>query len=257
MKKIILLLLTIGLSVLVFAQSDLDINPNANTEPVDDEAGKMNRFFNASGAGRLYVFHKRPVEIEGNPYLTEGPLMGNITTKNNVFLNTTLFKYNTNEDCIEMMKEGRAINIFAHQVKSFNFFDVVENRKRTFRNGFHNYADNYTSLSYYEVLYDGDVKLLRKFDNPVLRVKSNINVPGMNTNSATKKYVSLKRLYLKEGDKFIPVKKLTASSLKKALKSPEFNANLKATKNKCRNLEQIQEALKYYDTLETQTSDSK
>ncbi len=239
MKKLVLFSLGLILCLTAFAQSELS--------ELAKEQSELNQFINASGNGRLYLFNQGVKEVEGSPYLTEGIILGEILTKNETFLTNTAYKYNIHEDCIEMTKEGRRINIFAHQIRSFSFFDPIENRKRFFRNGFHNYQDNYTSITYYEVLYDGKVKLIRKYDKPIMRVGSKINVPGMNTNTATKRYSQIVRTYIKKGSEYIPVK-LTRPNIKRALNSSELKAHLKETKNKCRTLEDVKKALAFYDS---------
>lgn len=239
MKKLVLLSFGLVLCFAAFAQPE----PSQTAK----EQSEINQFVNASGNGRLYTFNQPLKAVDGSPYLKEELLIGEILTKNDVYLTNTAYRYNIHQDCIEMIKEGRKINIFAHQIRSFSFFDPTENRMRYFRNGFHNYQDNYTSITYYEVLYDGKVKLIRKYDKPIMRVGSKINVPGVNTNTATKRYAQVVRTYIQKGTEYIPVK-FNRASIKRALKSSDLKKHLKETKNRCSTIEDVQKALTFYDS---------
>ena len=242
MKKNILLFIGIFLSFVSFGQDNLQ------TAETPDEH-EMNRFINGSGNGRLYVFQQPLPEVEGSPYLFEPIIYGDVLTSDSVVIKNVLFRYNIHKDCVEYTKDGKRVNVFAHQILEFRF--KQNGKDRVFRNGFQNYVNNYTVLTYYEVLYDGKTKLILKHEKPVMRVNSKINAPGINSNTATKKYVNFNRYYIKKEGKYIPVR-LRRKDIKAALGSDDFNLHLKETRNKCRTVENVAKALVYYDKeLET------
>lgn len=192
------------MSFFSMAQPEEGVNAKVGVDVAADK--NINLFDQPTGANQLYTFQPRQKDIEGSPFLVDGYSMGNLVTVDTFNVVNIQLKYNVHEDCVEITKKKQRTNLFAHKIKKFDFYDVVEARQRTFMNGFNNYLDNYSPLSYYEVLYDGDVKLLVKHDKPVMRMGSKISAPGINTNTATKQYSYIKRIYLKDGETYHRIK---------------------------------------------------
>lgn len=241
MKKLIFLSFSIFLSSLTFGQQEVS---NKKTQERD-----MNYFLAANSGERLYTFAPKVDDIEGSPYLMETPIMnGKLLTSDSLELSNMVFRYNMHDDRVEYKKDGKVVQLFPYRIRGFSFYDTEEQRKREFRNGFQNYLDNYTPVTYFEVLYDGEVKLLGKYEKQVIRIGSKINAPGINTHSATSQYSEIKRYYIQKGDEFTPIR-LNKGDILRALSSSELKQHLKSTKNKCRTLADIVTAIKYYENL--------
>lgn len=234
------------MSFFSMAQPEEGVNAKVGVDVAADK--NINLFDQPTGANQLYTFQPRQKDIEGSPFLVDGYSMGNLVTVDTFNVVNIQLKYNVHEDCVEITKKKQRTNLFAHKIKKFDFYDVVEARQRTFMNGFNNYLDNYSPLSYYEVLYDGDVKLLVKHDKPVMRMGSKISAPGINTNTATKQYSYIKRIYLKDGETYHRIK-YKRSSILTAIGSPELKKYLKENKIRCRTAESVTEAIKQYEKL--------
>lgn len=246
-KQIFSFLVVLTISSLVFGQEkerkEKETESNVVTSLNQDQ---MIHFLSATPrGGRLYTFQQAIPEIGGNPYLYETPATGMIVL-NDSMSTQVLLRYNIYKDCIEYNLKGKLVNLYAHKIREFRIFDHSIGKNRIFRNGFKNYLNNYSPLSYYEIAYDNQVKLLIKHDKPIIRVNSQINVPGVNTNSATKQYQPIQRIYLQIDNTFILIK-FNKRTIKKALNSSKVNSFLKTSKNNCKSVAEVIEVLEFYE----------
>lgn len=246
MKHVTLFILGIFLSFSALAQDEIHNLVGGNDDYLQEK--NINYFSDASSPGRMYTFRPRNQEIEGSPYLVEGQVSGKLFTSDSILVNNMPFKYNSHEDCIEIVTKGERTNLFAHKIKGFSFYDTELKKTRVFVNGFKNYADNFSPLTYYEVLYSGKVKLLVKHEKPIIKVPSKINAPGINTNTATKQYSYIKRIYIQDGDSFIPIK-FNRGSIMESIGDGDIRRFLKENKNKCRTEQEVIDVLKYYEKV--------
>jgi hypothetical protein len=245
MKHVTLFIFGIFLSFYAIAQDEIH-NIVGNDDYLQEK--NINYFSDASSPGRLYTFRPRNTDIEGSPYLVEGQVSGKLFTSDSVLINNMPFKYNSHDDCVEIITKGEATNLFAHKIKGFSFHDRELAKTRVFVNGFKNYANNFSPLTYYEVLYSGNVKLLVKHNKPMVKIPSKISTPGINTNTATKRYSYAKHIYIQDGNSFIPIK-FNRGSIMESIGNAEIRKFLKENKNKCRKAEDVIEVLKFYEKL--------
>ena len=245
MKHVTLFIFGIFLSFSAFAQDEIH-NLIGNDDYLQEK--NINYFSDASSPGRLYTFQPRNQEIGGSPYLVDGQVSGKLFTADSILVNNMLFKYNSHDDCVEIITKGKRTNLFAHKIKGFSFYDVELAKTRVFVNGFKNYTDNLSPLTYYEVLYSGDVKLLINHDKPVIKIPSKISTPGINSNTATKQYSYSKHIYIQDGDRFIPIR-FNRGSIMESIGNGDIRKFLKDNKNRCRTTADVIEVLKFYEKL--------
>lgn len=244
MKHLTLFILGIFLSFSTIGQDFID-----NFDGESPQENNMNYFTDASSPGRLYTFQPKTKNVEGSPFLVEGTVNGKLFTADSILVSNIPFRYNAHEDCVEIVRKGTSYNLFAYKIKGFSFYDMTTGKNRIFVNGYKNYLDNLSPLSYYEVLYRGkDVKLLVKHNKPVMRVNSKINAPGINTNTATAQYSYTKSIYILDGDDFIPIK-FNRASIMESIGNAKIRKFLKENKNKCRTAEEVSAVLKFYEAL--------
>ena len=235
------ILLSLGILMSFFA-----VGQGGSSEATTPQEKNANYFYDASSPGRLYTFKPKVKEVEGSPYLVEAAQTGKLIANDSVIVSNVIFRYNLHEDCVVLSKDGEETNLYSHKIRGFSFKEMETGKERVFVNGFKNYQDNYSPLSYFEVLYDGETKLLVKHDKMVIRVSSKINAPGINTHTPTSQYSYLKRIYVKKGDEFILIK-FNRSSVLAAIGSLKLRKHLKETKNRCRTEEDVIKAIKFYE----------
>jgi len=149
-------------------------------------------------------------------------------------------KYDQLEDILVV--KGKDIDeelTFSDPVAEFKFDD----NGRIFRNGF-NAVDKATDKSYYEVLYDGKVKYLKRIGKVIIEAKE------FNSATVTKKIENDIVLYLVKEDKTpMSVKANEKSVLKVLGKETELSKYIKENKLNLKNDADLGKLLAYYETL--------
>ncbi|MES2652151.1 MAG: hypothetical protein V4663_10440 [Bacteroidota bacterium] len=99
--------------------------------------------------------------VNGSPYLFEDWTLGTAKTIDNATKKDIQLKYDEVEDILIMKGDNNKLLIFPVQVAEFNINDPKTNIARLFRSGFTATKTN-TDKSFFEVIADGKVRLLRK-----------------------------------------------------------------------------------------------
>lgn len=100
-------------------------------------------------------------DVEGSELLYEKWLPANIQSVNGKVYQGVMVKYNLLEDVAYFLGKGDVTMIFSTPIKQFTIEDKENNVSRTFRTGFPNF-NGYNGNTFYEVLVDGKVILLKK-----------------------------------------------------------------------------------------------
>jgi hypothetical protein len=100
-------------------------------------------------------------DVEGTELLYDKWLPANIQSVNGKVYQGVMVKYNLLEDVAYFLGKGDVTMIFSTPIKQFTIEDKENNVSRTFRTGFPNF-NGYNGNTFYEVLVDGDTKLLKK-----------------------------------------------------------------------------------------------
>lgn len=100
-------------------------------------------------------------DVEGTELLYEKWLPANIQSANGKVYQGVMVKYNLLEDVAYFLGKGDVTMVFSTPIKQFTIEDKENNVSRTFRTGFPSF-NGYNANTFYEVLVDGDTKLLKK-----------------------------------------------------------------------------------------------
>lgn len=149
-------------------------------------------------------------------------------------------KYDQLEEAIVVKGKGIDEELaFSDPVVEFKF----DESGRLFRNGF-SPVDKATEKSYYEVLYDGKTKYLKRSTKVIIEAKE------YNSATVTKKIEDDSALYIaKEDKKPLSVKANEKSVLKVLGKEAELSKYIKDNKLNLKNDGDMGKLLAYYDTL--------
>ncbi len=185
------------------------------------------------------VMSKDYTNVTGSPYLYDSWSNGFITTTNGKIFNNLFLKYDLIEDVIYFKSSKNEPLLFVEPIKSFEL--ELNNKKAVFTNGFPT-IDNYTSLSYYQVIFKDDMtSLLMKNKKYISEIKP------YNSSTTEKKFVDNITYYIfRNGkmEKFKPSKKeiLTLFSDK----SEQINEFIKSSKIDFKNDEDLAKIFDFY-----------
>ncbi|WP_199120947.1 hypothetical protein [Pedobacter sp. ASV28] len=103
------------------------------------------------------IFGRR--DVEGSPFLYDDWNKGIIKMDNNAVYKDVELKYNVLDDVLYFLGEKDATMKFLKPVKEFVI--LINGKPKVFRNGFNDFG-KFNKDSFYEVLADGNVLLLKK-----------------------------------------------------------------------------------------------
>lgn len=176
-------------------------------------------------------------EIEGNPYLPEQWSSGSIKLKNGGIIQYNALRFNLVSGELEFQRNDQAFVL----TNPFDEFTLVNT---TYRKGFFA-IDGQTTNSFYEVLYDGKLKLLC-FRNAVMYEEK-----PYNSATKTKKFLYNNYYYVSKADgSLIKIKKDKKSIL--AIlndKSSQVEEYLKKENIKIKEWADVANVLSYYEKL--------
>lgn len=121
-------------------------------------------------------------DIDGSPYLREDWSAGLIKTRSGKLQQFARVRYDAFQDELEYDQAGKYFRL-APEISEFSCGDG------TFRNGFP-IIDNHTKDSFYQILYDGKTKVLKKI---MIRV---ITEKAYGSATETKRFLKEEKLYL-------------------------------------------------------------
>ncbi|WP_143053905.1 hypothetical protein [Parapedobacter koreensis] len=190
------------------------------------------------------VTEKQYTDIQGNPYLFNGWRKGEVTLTGNEKFTGLNLKYDQVND--EVLYEGKGGNDY-HFAKQVVAFSIVadDGESASYRNGFGAY-EKLGNNAFYQVLYDGKVKFLRK------EVKTIVERIVYGSANANKLVQRSERYFIKlEGKTLAEVKRDRKSLL--AFLGPEKSGDLGAfidrEKLKFKSDEDVIKLLQYFEGM--------
>ena len=143
---------------------------------------------NIPGFGNELMREKKYADVEGSSYLYPNWKTGSITDNTGKVYANQLIMYNSYEDVIEINQEGRTLilNNLLYPKCEFMFVDEVTKTQihRIFQSGFS--VEGYTIKNYWEVLFIGDYKFLKKTKTEFM----DQNVSSYGSTSVGKKFIT-------------------------------------------------------------------
>lgn len=181
------------------------------------------------------IFENGYTEIEGSPYLNDTWSRGTVRAKHNgKTYELTKMRYDAYKDELEY-EENQKPYRFGSEITEFVTNDGI------FRNGFPIY-ESLTARSFYQILYDGKVKLLKRTTARVQTEKL------YSSATQTKRFIKEESLYLFKNGILTRLKK-DKKSLLEALgeKQDELDAFIKDQKLKLSKEEDILRVIEKYE----------
>jgi len=181
-------------------------------------------------------------DVSGTPFLLNDWVKGVVEQSNKISYKNVDLKYNTYKDELYFKnpKDGAMLS-FSVPVTAFSL--EFNGKIESFRNAYPA-VDNFTSKTYYQVLFDGEIKLLFK------SFKTLIEVKPYNSATTEKKFIDNSSYYvLKENvmKKFKPSKKDILEIFKS--KSAELDTFIKNEKIDFKQNQDLIKVFEYYSSL--------
>lgn len=149
------------------------------------------------GAGNSVVMRNTYTEIDGSPYLYEEYKTGTVVDIDGNQESSLLLKYNMYEDKVIVFKDNQHLVLNEGIYPEFTFSFYSEENENVVQRFIHaGKLSNPGAKGYYEVLYDGEYKLLRKYDVAFL----NKVVSEYGTTSEIKRFVTEDKVFLLSPD---------------------------------------------------------
>lgn len=223
MKYVVILLLTFN-STMLFGQTSGDFMRDLSGKP---------------------VFTVSYTKYEGSPYLYNDFRDGQIISKTNIMFKEVSIRYDAYTDKLEYLKND-VVHTIESPISEFSI-QTLQNT-RVFRNGF-NDVDKNTKNSFYEILLDDTLKLLKKHTALLYDFTS--------YNSATKmkKFVIEEQLYLSfPNGKMVTIKRDKKSMLDAfSDKRAEVDKFITDNKLKFRTDAEVAMVVDYYVSITTKS----
>jgi hypothetical protein len=138
-------------------------------------------------------------DTDGSPYLLNDQwITGTIRTANDKVIDGVKMKYDIYKDELEYENEGKLYRLGAKEIVEFVM--PTGDALYIFRRGFPAVEDQSTS-SFYRVLYDGNTKVLKRFETKMRKEKQ------YNSATAVNRFVPSETLYVLKDGKMHPIKK--------------------------------------------------
>lgn len=191
---------------------------------------------------RVGIFTKQSIEVEGEPYLTDEWMQGTLVT-NGKKTEPFLLKYNIVDNSFEIQHQNQTVIMEGAYVESAT---ITSPDPRKLKNGFNTKGkDDLSSKTFFEVLYDGDVKLLKKD-----KVKLIKNVTSYGTANRRDSYSRYTDYYVVQNDEFKPIR-LRERNLLNLFPDDkrEIKSHIKENKLKAKNENDAGEILRFADKL--------
>jgi hypothetical protein len=184
-------------------------------------------------------------EIKGSPYLFDKWNLGSVTLENSDSQAVKNVKFNCFQNQFEYEFDGKAFTP-TNKYKEFTIINIAENmqlKTHTFRNGF---VDKDEYKTYFEVLYDGKTKLLKKHSVRIDEYAEPLSTRRL------KRFSKISQLYIYQStnNKLIKIK----NDKKSILSSLEKDADvvekyIAENKFRFKNEEEIIKICTFYDEL--------
>jgi hypothetical protein len=224
MKRLVILLTLLHLSTVGFSQ-----------------------FLQAAGGSNSVLREVQYKSVEGTPYLYEDFKNGGIRDKKGMLSENMLIRYDGYRDEVQFLKDGKTLVVEPSLASEFYFLvlnpetKLVENM--VFKNGFT--IDGFTNLSYFQVVYDGKVKYLRKIK--VNYLEENVNNYG--TNEVKKRFQRSDSEFIIRNGQAIPVAKARKDFISKYGNQALVKAFIKENKLNIKSDTDLGKVLRRFDDL--------
>lgn len=205
-------------------------------------------FIGIANAQYLHDLQGKPLsemsytDVVGTPYLYDGWTKGTVELVNGTFYKDLDLKFSLLKDELFFKNtKDDAMLAFVLPVKSFLF--EVGAQKNLYRNGFPE-VDNFNKTAYYQVLFDGNLKLLFKSYKTISEIKP------YNSATTEKRFADNYSYYvLKDGkmNKIRPSKKEFLELFKN--KTAEIDQFIKTEKIDFKNNQDLSRMLEFYSAL--------
>lgn len=191
--------------LLVFLFFGVETKSLAQGQPVGDMAGNV-------------LKTKKYTEINGSPYLTDSWATGTVKFKNGKVINNVLLKYDQVADELSFAGKNDEEYFFNDRVSEFTLTYIDDNmdHKKYFKSGFPT-INNLSDKSFYEVLVDGAVSLLKKNAKDITQVKE------FNSATTVKTVNNNIRYYIVKSNEITHLKKLDSKNLANSLDAGKAN----------------------------------
>lgn len=189
-----------------------------------------------------YTAEKTVENIVGNPYLFSDYKTATVKFANGKVFKDMEVKYNQVDDKLLLKGETGEPMTFVDQVAEFRI--PTSKSESLYRNGFKPVANN-TEKTYYEVVFEGTIKLLKKVNKTIIE-SQNYNSP-----SVVKNIDEQTHYYLVKNDQLVefkPNKKAILELLKD--KADLVNKFISGTKVDFKNDESLKSIFVYYNGLQ-------
>ncbi|KQR71810.1 hypothetical protein [Pedobacter sp. Leaf176] len=178
-------------------------------------------------------------DLQGSPYLF--PEWEAATVKFSMGINP--LKENVKYDLLEDVLVTKGENDQEYTFKDMPTEFILSNTKEVYRNGFKP-VDGMSIKTFYNVIYDGKVKYLKKLSKTIIESK------GYNSATVTKKVTDMTNYYLVINDSApVKVKNNEKSFITVLGKGDELTKFIKENKIDLKTNEGVIKFLSYYDTL--------
>jgi hypothetical protein len=198
----------------------------------------------ASAQTRLgkYTGEKTVENMVGDPYLFADWKPATVKFASGKVFKDMQVKYNLVDDKLRLKGEtGEPMN-FVDQVAEFRISST--NGELQYRNGF-NPVGNYTAYTFYEIIFEGKIKLLKKVSKTIIETQD-YNSPSMVKNiDEQTHYFLVKNDQLTE---FKPVKKAVVELLKD--KQDLINSYISSSKVDFKSDDSLKALFYYYNSLQ-------
>lgn len=183
------------------------------------------------------IFENTYSDVEGSPYLQPDWMRGTVKAKHNgKTYQLAKMKYDAYKDEVEY-EENQKLYRFSKEITEFSTPSGL------FRNGFSS-IESFTPQSFYEVLHDGNLKLLKKHFIRIVTEKP------YNSATETKRFTKEETLFLWKDNKMYRLKKDKKAILELlGSKQPEIEAFIKEQKLKLSKEEDILKVVEKFETL--------
>lgn len=242
MKKILLLLLLFGVTM-ALAQDEETQSENARRITGEN--------LNNIDARLLHTFNDTYEGLQGHPYYINAWLDGGVTMKAGGERRGLRLKYDVYHDQIVVLKNQEAYTFDANAISAFTLEDLSFSRLRQYRNGFYFPDLKITPDQFFEILHDGEYKLIYKYSKKLL--KANFDT-GLQTGSRYDQFQEDHKFYLILPSGEALRLKRNKKAVLKALNSKKHQKKLEgfiAKKNlDLKKAEDLATLIAYFDTLD-------
>lgn len=156
------------------------------------------------GAGNAVLRETQYTSVDGSPYLFDDWRTGAIKEKNGAITDNIMVRYDAYRDEVQFIRDGKKIAVAPELAVEFYLVETDaqtgRHRNLLFKNGFS--VEEYPNTAYFNVLYDGHTKYLRKFKINYLEQ----TVSNYGTNELVKRFVPDESEFLVINGKAVEIK---------------------------------------------------